>query len=149
MHHEAALVLLGALGLAACSTDYTFVPGMRINAVLAGPATSTRPPAKDETKSGAMSVAVSTDEAFAGIADARCAREASCDTVGNGQYGSEQSCKVDMRSRASHQLAASPCSRGIDRASLDACIGALEGQRCGNPLDGFPAPLECLTLCRR
>jgi hypothetical protein len=149
MHHEAALFLLGALGLAACSTDYTFVPATTINAVVAAPSTTTRPPAEPKAKPGAMSAAVPKGEAFDGIADARCAREASCDTIGNGQYGSERSCKVDMRSRASQELAAFPCPGGIDRGRLDACIGALDIQRCGNPLDGFPAPLECQMLCSR
>jgi hypothetical protein len=149
MHHEAALFLLGALGLAACSTSYTFIPATTINAMVAVPPATTRPAAEQKARPGAATAAVSKDAALDAIADARCAREASCDTIGNGQYGSERSCKVDIRSRASQELEAAPCSAGIDRGRLDACIGALDVQRCGNPLDGFPAPLECLVLCSR
>jgi hypothetical protein len=147
MHHEATLFLLVALGLASCSTHYTSVPATTINAVVGTPPTTSRPPAEQEAESRATGVAVSKDEAFGGIADARCAREAGCDTIGNGQYGSEQGCKVDTRSRLGHELAASPCPGGIERGRLDACIGAIHVQPCGNPLDGFPVPFECRTLC--
>lgn len=149
MHSLATLFLLGALGLVACSNEYTVVvPATTLNAIVASVPTATRHRAEYELKPHAMSAALSNEDAFDGIAEASCSRQASCDTIGNGQYGTEQSCRADMRSRATQQLAAR-CSGGIDRDKLETCIGALDVQPCGNPLDGFRSPSACLTLCSR
>jgi hypothetical protein len=132
MHQAASCIVVGLLVVAACSRP---LAPAGTNALVAGALATSKGP-------------IAKADACDSIAEAGCDREARCNRIGEGRYGSADSCKADMRSRAKQRIAAAPCSNGVDRAKLDDCISALGSERCDETAFGFDASLACQTLCR-
>jgi len=84
------------------------------------------------------------------IADARCAREAACDNIGNDKnYATTQACAQKIRDDMRNDLGAKDCPNGVTTQKLDACLASIKAESCSNVLDRLERLIACRTseLC--
>lgn len=70
------------------------------------------------------------------LSEARCTREAWCQTVGVGtSYASVDACLATMRARLGDAINPRTCPRGVDGVELERCALAIQREECGHPAD--------------
>lgn len=78
------------------------------------------------------------------IAEARCAREVSCNNVGiDKRYVSLEDCLTRVWTAGQGDLVESECPNGVDEAQLEECLAEIRLLECGVHLDS----LELLPAC--
>jgi len=94
------------------------------------------------------SALVPNDIAVQKVAESRCRRAAECNRIGAGQmYADKDDCRDRERDEATQM--ASSCTNGIDSASLDKCLDALENQSCQANMGRVAAMDHCSGYCAR
>ncbi|WP_394828316.1 DUF6184 family natural product biosynthesis lipoprotein [Pendulispora albinea] len=97
------------------------------------------------TVTGANVPSVANATAVGRIADARCAREATCNNIGTEKaYATTGVCAQKIRADMRDDLNAADCPAGVAPKELDACVAAIKAENCNDPLD----KLERITACR-
>lgn len=122
MHRRHGLIFVVAigLGLGACKRDAAReedTPG-------AATATSATPqPEATVARSAAVEYLVAT----------RCAREQACGNIGERKrFTDRDACVRETERQTKEGVDGSLCPRGIDKAALSRCLGALRGERCSD-----------------
>jgi hypothetical protein len=101
---------------------------------------------------GANVPSVTNATAVSRIAEARCAREHTCNNIGSGKsYISHEACTDKLRASTADDLNANDCPAGISERDLDGCVTAIKSENCGNVLDRIHRVTACRTgkLCLR
>jgi hypothetical protein len=81
---------------------------------------------------------------------ARCDQEDGCKNIGPGaKFDSRTTCMGGIRGNIGNDLNAYKCPRGIDRAGVDRCMGAIKAEECNHPFETLSRYDACRTgaLC--
>lgn len=84
------------------------------------------------------------------ITAARCDRETRCDNVGAGKtYDNRGACMSSIHGKTESDLNSKECPGGIRNSELSECLGKIDAEACGNPLDTISRLASCRTgaLC--
>lgn len=85
-----------------------------------------------------------TTSATSSIAEARCAREATCENIGNDKtYSSSDDCMARIRDEWRDDLNALECPGGVNQTELNECLTAIRNEDCGNPFDTLGRVMDC------
>lgn len=85
-----------------------------------------------------------TRSATSSIAEARCAREATCENVGSDKtYSSSDDCMARIRDEWRDDLNARECPGGVNQTELDECLTAIRNEDCGSPFDTLARVVDC------
>ena len=109
------------------------------------------PPAPPPTTTTAYVSAVTNDRAIEEITNARCAREFSCDNIGQGRVWRDyDACSRDVRLSMRDSLRGQACNSGVGAYALSRCLEDLRNARCAAPqgtIEHFASCAE-VKLCR-
>jgi hypothetical protein len=82
--------------------------------------------------------------AASSIAEARCAREQKCNSIGaDRKYSSMSDCLTRVRNDWKDELNARECPRGSDQKELNECLAEIRDEDCNNPLDSLGRIAAC------
>lgn len=93
---------------------------------------------------------VMNDDAVDRIAAARCAREHACALAAGVSGEDPAACKAQVLIAMRAELAVGTCPLGVDRLTLQQCVGTIRALECGTPeavLDNL-SPCRSTQLCR-
>ena len=83
-----------------------------------------------------------TQAAVDQIAVARCDREQRCNAIGpHAEYATRDQCISVMSSDALEELYR--CSEGVEPDDLRQCMGEIENEDCGGPIDRLERWVDC------
>ena len=93
-----------------------------------------------------LGAAAENDRAVLSIVEARCAREVSCNKIGEGQpFTTKDACLREMRSHLEAELQPARCPSGLDENSLGNCLDAIRNETCGSPMETMARAAACRT----
>lgn len=84
------------------------------------------------------------------MADALCDHAEQCNEIGPGRnYATRAACDAQSGVRASNELNATSCPRGVDQSAVRQCIAAIGNEPCSTWLESLSRTPACRTdaLC--
>ena len=88
--------------------------------------------------------ATETRSATESIAEARCAREQTCENIGaDKKYSSSDDCLARIREDWREDLNAPECPGGVNESELNECLTAIRNEDCSSPFDTLSRLAEC------
>lgn len=97
----------------------------------------------DDSSSGAS---MGTSSATDSIAEARCARESTCNNIGaDKKFSSNDDCMARIREDWRDDLNSRECPGGINQSELNECLTAIRNEECSSPFDTLSRVAECAS----
>lgn len=87
-----------------------------------------------------------TSSATESIAEARCAREATCNNIGaDKKFSSSDDCMARIRDDWRDDLNSRECPGGVNQTELNECLTEIRNEECSSPFDTLSRVAACAS----